>query len=283
MPMQTNDCHCHLCGRPMTGGLCPFCDTVASVQRGRPSRAWEAVAAQMRLHGRLLAVLLALLLLVGVAVRSATGPARDDADVAASSGGPAAEQIAAVDGAERPDGASVLTLNATVSEWDLPQGRLGLAFVIRQAETWSDVLTDYYLLADRYLAGERTVTVSDGTRFLTGRVMATDSDRHVARVRVDIPLPALHIAPARPDAGERVIVVGRSGEVISGIVMHVEGARAAGHLAFSAAVPTSLDGAPVLDRDGKVVGIAEPSDEAMAADGIGFAVPIDAACLAVAC
>lgn len=281
MPMHANDVRCHLCGRPMAGVLCAFCDTVASVERGRRSRARDAVAAQLRFHGRLAAVLVALLL-VGAVLRSWTSPTQD-ADVAASRERPTAEQSTPAAGAERSETAAVLTVNASGSEWDAPQGRPGHAFVIRQEGTWSDMLTDYYLLAERYMAGERTVTVSDGTSFLTGRVMATDSDKHVARVRVDSQLPALPIAPLQPEAGERVIILSRSGESISGVVVPVKGLRAAGHLAFSAVVPSSLDGAPVINADGEVVGIAEPSDEAMTADGIGFAVPIAAACLAVTC
>jgi hypothetical protein len=47
----------------------------------------------------------------------------------------------------------VLRVNAAVTEWDVVQGRSGQSFVVRADAGRSHLLTDFYLLADRYLAG----------------------------------------------------------------------------------------------------------------------------------
>jgi S1-C subfamily serine protease len=258
----------------MTGALCPVCDTVAP-ERAGPGSLVLATANRARLHPRLAAVVATMLVLGGLYAWT---------ELPHSAGTSAT--VAAVERDERSPSLSatpVLMVNATVTEWDLVQGRPGQAFVVRTSAGRSYLLTDFYLIADRYLAGEHTVTVSDGTRFETGRVMATDTDEHAALVRVEVVLPPLRLAAEPPAPGERVTVRGVDGVSVSGVVLDYPGRGGPDHLAFSAVVPAGLAGAPVMNPSGEVVGMAEQSDAATAADGIGLAVPIADACRAVGC
>jgi hypothetical protein len=274
MRVVTRRVRCHLCGGRMTGAVCPVCDTAAPQRVGRGPLVL-ATANRARLHPRAAAVVAATLVLGGLyawtTLPDSAGTSTTAAAVERDAGAPALSAT------------PVLEVNATVTEWDVVQGRPGQAFVVRAAAGRSYVLTDLYLLADRYLAGEPTVTVSDGTRFETGRVVATGTDEHVALVRVEVDLPPLRLATEPPTVGERVTVRGVDGVSVSGVVLDDPGQAGSDHLVFSAVVPAGLAGAPVLNSHGEVAGMAEQSDAATAAEGIGFAVPIADACRAVGC
>ncbi len=275
---------CHLCGRVMLGGLCPVCDS-SPYRREDHGRVRSSLASWLRLHRMLLGTLL--VVLAGLVVAATLGlphalASRLD-ERAASRPSPAPRSPAPAARAPAA-GSAILAVNAPTSDWDTPSGPSGYAFAVRSSSGSSVVLTDYHLLVAAYLTGERTVTLADGGHTLTGRVVAVSPEPHVARIIAPEALATLSVARAPARLGDRVTVgVAGGGGAVSGRVVTYRGPGGSTHLAFTAEVPPGLDGAPVLDADGHVVGIAEPTEQFPQAGGIGFAVPIAAACAAVGC
>lgn len=273
MSVSISHARCHLCGRQMRGGVCSFCDTAASADLSLRRRAWGTVSGVAR-RDRGIVVGLVVLLAVALLWSPWTSPA----EIIPPKRGPAPGQT--------PEDAAagsqpILAINVAISDWDIAQGRRGHAVVVRSTPASADLVTSFYVITERYFAGERMVTVADGARVLSGRVMSASVPTQTARIRVATQLPALPVAQEPPAFGDRVRVVGADGESVSGVVLPYDGA--VGLLAFSAVVPASLAGAPVLDSRGEVIGIAQPSDEAAATEGVGTAVPISTACRAVGC
>ena len=140
--------------------------------------------------------------------------------------------------------------------------------------------------------GKVVVTLSDG-RKLRGRVLALDAASDLAVVQCEVPkhtqsLPVAELgssASLRP--GDFVVALGSplnlSNSVTSGIVsnVHRHGSELgnvqsrAEYLQTDAAINQGNSGGPLVDLDGKVVGIN--TMKAAAADGISFAIPIDVA------
>lgn len=140
--------------------------------------------------------------------------------------------------------------------------------------------------------GKVTVTLADG-RKLRGRVLALDAASDLAVVQCDVPthtqaLPVAELgssASLRP--GDFVVALGSplnlSNSVTSGIVsnVHRHGSELgnvqsrAEYLQTDAAINQGNSGGPLVDLDGKVVGIN--TMKAAAADGISFSIPIDVA------
>ena len=139
--------------------------------------------------------------------------------------------------------------------------------------------------------GKVVVTLADG-RKLRGRVLALDAASDLAVVQCEVPkhtqsLPVAELgssASLRP--GDFVVALGSplnlSNSVTSGIVsnVHRHGSELgnvqsrAEYLQTDAAINQGNSGGPLVDLDGKVVGI---NTRTTAADGISFAIPIDVA------
>ncbi|MDA8302464.1 MAG: hypothetical protein M0005_13215 [Actinomycetota bacterium] len=157
----------------------------------------------------------------------------------------------------------------------------GYAFVIHTGSQTSDLLTDYYLVAQTYMQGVDTVDLQRGDQTFTAKVVAVGSDCHVALLRISGTYPSLPISVATPKAGDTVTV----GEATSITARHAavvaySGTGEVSHLTFSVEVSNVDDGLPVLNPAGRVVGIAEPTS-LYRVSGAGFAVPILQACRAV--
>jgi serine protease Do len=160
--------------------------------------------------------------------------------------------------------------------------------VIFGANGW--ILTNWHVVEG---ADTLTVTLMDG-RELTGRVVASDKTLDLAVVRVDASgLPTAEIgSSADLQVGQLVIAIGSPlGEftetVTSGILsatgrtITVTDAQTGRPktmkdlLQTDAAINQGNSGGPLLDGAGRVIGIN--SAGASAAEGIGFAIPIDKA------
>jgi S1-C subfamily serine protease len=183
----------------------------------------------------------------------------------------------------RPDALGASTFWVLGADRDESGGRsrIGYAFVIHAGAESSDLLTDYDLVVGRYLRGERTIDLGHGARTFAATIVAVSPDPHVALLRIGGTFPALPIAIAPPHVGDTV-VLGEDATVPAPratIVVHPTPGRPH-HLTFSVAVADLDDGTPVLNLNGRVVGISEPSAP-FGTDDLGFAVPIHAGCLAV--
>jgi S1-C subfamily serine protease len=146
------------------------------------------------------------------------------------------------------------------------------------------------LTAAHVVAGEQTVTVrlNDGED-VEGTVIGGTPGADVAVVQVDrTGLPAAELAlDGDPEVGQLAIAVGSpwglQGTVTAGIISAVDqsipsGGSARAVLQTDAAINPGNSGGPLVDRQGRVLGINVSIFSLSGAnDGVGFAVPIDVA------
>ncbi len=146
------------------------------------------------------------------------------------------------------------------------------------------------LTAAHVVAGDETVTVRlDDGEEIQGTVLGGTSGADVAVVQVDrTGLPAAELAlDGDPEVGQLAIAVGSpwglQGSVSAGIISAVDqsipsGGTARAVLQTDAAINPGNSGGPLVDRQGRVLGINVSIFSLSGAnDGVGFAVPIDEA------
>jgi S1-C subfamily serine protease len=146
------------------------------------------------------------------------------------------------------------------------------------------------LTAAHVVQGQDTVTVrfADGEQ-VEGTVVGGTAGADVAVVQVDrTDLPAAELAVEdEPQVGQMAIAVGSpwglQGTVTAGIISAVDqaipqGGSARAVLQTDAAINPGNSGGPLVDREGRVIGINVSIFSLSGAnDGVGFAVPIDIA------
>jgi S1-C subfamily serine protease len=146
------------------------------------------------------------------------------------------------------------------------------------------------LTAAHVVEGQDTVTVrfADGEQ-VEGTVVGGTAGADVAVVEVDrTGLPAAKLAlEDEPQVGQMAIAVGSpwglQGTVTAGIISAVDqaipqGGTARAVLQTDAAINPGNSGGPLVDREGRVIGINVSIFSLSGAnDGVGFAVPIDVA------
>ncbi|HEX9713532.1 MAG TPA: S1C family serine protease [Actinomycetota bacterium] len=164
---------------------------------------------------------------------------------------------------------SVFTIEAADS--------LGSGFVVENTGGVSVLVTNFHVIAGVGRGGSVRV-LQEGRPAARGVVTATDEENDLAIVEVNRSYPALRASTRPPQPGDPVAVVGSplglAGTVTDGIV---SGFRS-GLLQFSAPVSPGNSGGPVVDRTGRVIGIAVLKIAAFGAEGLSFAVPIEQLC-----
>jgi S1-C subfamily serine protease len=169
----------------------------------------------------------------------------------------------------------------------LPATGVGSGFIFDPA--------GWILTNDHVVEGATSITVTlKGGRQLAGRVAATDPSADLAVVKVDATnLPTVAIgSSANLQVGQLLIAIGSplgtySDSVTSGILSATgrtvtvadyqtrQRRRMTNMLQTDAAINPGNSGGPLLDAHGDVIGINSAVDQS--AEGIGFAIPIDAA------
>lgn len=145
------------------------------------------------------------------------------------------------------------------------------------------VLPGGIVVTNRHVVAEpREVTVNtwDG-RTIDAEVagVATDSDLAILRLADDAGLPQAELRTSPVDPGEQIVVVGYPGGgpstvspgKVRGMVDGEVFGEAADVLQVDAPIRQGNSGGPVLDRQGRVVGIVFALDTS---SGLGFAVPV---------
>lgn len=163
-------------------------------------------------------------------------------------------------------------------------GGLGSGFVLRAAAGSSSLVTNFHVVADGWVNGVRTVRVRQGDRTYEGRVTSVAPADDLALVEVATAFPALAPAEAEPAVGDPVLVVGSplglGGTVAAGIVSAFRTEGGVRYLQFSAPISPGNSGGPVVDRRGRVVGVATAKAVAPGAEGLSFAIPVTRVCTA---
>lgn len=175
---------------------------------------------------------------------------------------------------------AVVGVHAILPPGSLAGARDGSGFIIHPDGL---VLTNAHLVADPLLV---LVEVPDRGRFV-GQVVSIDPVTDIAVLRLEdppeAPLPALAFADSdEVHEGDWVVTLGHPfalrHTVTAGLVSHRgrhfpvhDSPISAAYLQFSAAVNPGSSGGPVLDGDGRVVGIT--TSKWLDGEGLAFAVP----------
>ncbi len=165
----------------------------------------------------------------------------------------------------------------TIEEKD---GR-GSGFAMQAGGGHTTIVTDFHVVADTLDHGGHQVGVRIADRAMTGTITKTDIPDDLALVTVDGNLPTLEKATAKPAVGDPVIAVGSPLDLAGTVTTGVVSAYRDNAIQFSAPISPGNSGGPVVDRDGRVIGVARAKLVADGAEGLGFAVPIDTVCSTV--
>ena len=199
---------------------------------------------------------------------------------------PSEDRVVGVVGRTLP---AVVNVTANVSS-DRSQQAEGTGFVVREDGV---IVTNFHVVEQGL---DIRVVTADGTR-LEARVIGGDpgADLAVLKAEPESPLPTLPIgASSELQLGERVIALGFAlgleggPSVTTGIVsatgrtLEAVGPRGDPRtyedlVQTDAAINPGNSGGPLVDLDGRVVGINTAGVQASAAENIGFAIGIDRA------
>jgi S1-C subfamily serine protease len=171
--------------------------------------------------------------------------------------------------------------------FSIPETGVGSGFIYAQD---GHILTNNHVVEG---ADSLTVTLKDGTE-LPARVLATDPDHDLAIVKIDrTGLPTVALGDSGSlQVGQLLIAIGSplgqfTDSVTSGILsatgrsidVRDPSTRETRHLTdllqTDAAINPGNSGGPLLDANGRAIGINTAT--ASSAEGIGFAIPINAA------
>jgi len=310
MPEHDATVHCARCGRRLVEGECadPYCTvqrlrttgagvmTAPDTDGDRPRRSWWL---------GVLAVALAAMAVSGLAVLVSL---HTDQDLAAARAGIARDanerdalrqrlqgmetEQARLRGsldhlrtrlAAAPDDSAVARVAGRSVVTVITGGGSGSGFAVGESAGGTQLVTNFHVVATDWTAGRRTVTVTRGRSHWNGRVVEVSPGNDLAVIRVPHHLPRLTIAGTRPDVGDAVLVLGSplglGGTVTSGIVSAYRDAFDLDYLQFSAPISPGNSGGPVLDEQGRVVGVAVAKMVTTGAEGIGFAIPTGRLCI----
>ena len=219
------------------------------------------------------------------AIVSASSPASSGSATLAGLDGSSA--IVAVAKAASPAVVTITTAAGSGRGTGAQATGVGSGFIY-DANGW--ILTNYHVVEG---GGTLTVSLNDG-RELTGRVASTDEVHDLAVVKIDgTGFPTVPIGSSTSlQVGQLVIAIGSplgqfTDSVTSGILSATgrsitvldqatrERRTIDNLLQTDAAINEGNSGGPLLDAQGRVIGI--DSATASSAQGIGFAIPIDTA------
>jgi len=161
-----------------------------------------------------------------------------------------------------------------------PNG-LGSGFVLRSAAGRSTIVTNFHVVEEVWRTPRHDVGVDNEGSRLSGTVQRVIEGQDLALVEVAATLPPLERATSAPKVGDPVLAIGSplglSGSASSGIVSAVRN----GTIQFSAPVSPGNSGGPVVDRRGRVLGVATSKLVGNGAEGLSFAIPVDVVCAAL--
>jgi S1-C subfamily serine protease len=159
------------------------------------------------------------------------------------------------------------------------------AFGARPDGGGTSLLTNFHVVSGIVDAGGSTVTLEREGRSFTARIGRTDRGRDLAVLETDALFRPLRAASAEVQPGAPVVVVGAplglvdsiTTGVVSALRPRPDGAEGQ-FIQFDAAISPGNSGGPLVDADGRVVGVAQAKLVQEGVEGISIAIPIAEAC-----
>lgn len=296
---------CTNCGQPLVDGSCPQCDSTEAPTVPTTRTASQAFAARASWLWVALATVLALATGSATVLWSEQERTRDQlratndeiADLrlqirdlnealseAASTGSESQSRLGALErqlgespdpqGAARTAERSVFAISSGQSS--------GSGFVVRSSGAGSYLVTNFHVIEEDYVNGQRDVTIYRQQASYPGRVVDASESNDLALINVSPRLPALPLRIDRPGVADPVMALGAplglGGTVTSGIVSAYRQLDGLTYMQFSAPISPGNSGGPVIDVEGRVVGITVLGSVAPGVEGLGFAIPVDRLC-----
>jgi serine protease Do len=152
---------------------------------------------------------------------------------------------------------------------------LGTGFFVNHE---GDVITNHHVLEG---ASQVEVKTKDGKIYKVKRVLANDKEGDLIRLAIDLqgdktrPMP---LSDSIPDVGERIFVIGTplglERTVSDGIISAVREIPEFGKIIqLTAPISPGSSGSPVVNRNGKVIGVA--TFFVVAGQNLNFAIPVE--------
>jgi putative serine protease PepD len=159
------------------------------------------------------------------------------------------------------------------------------AFGVRPPAGGTSLITNFHVVRSVVDAGGSTVSIQRGTTSYRARVVRTDRGRDLALLETTERFPVLGAASTTVQPGSPVVVVGSplglADSVTTGVVSAIRpwtDGRPGQFIQFDAAISPGNSGGPLVDADGRVVGVAQSKLVQEGVEGISMAIPIAAAC-----
>lgn len=178
-----------------------------------------------------------------------------------------------------PDGVAAEALRSVFTIQT--DGSQGSGFAVSSDGSTTLIITNYHVIESTWAIGSRDVQVTRHGKPMAGTIVAVDAYVDLAAIRVQRSFPELTLSPDQPAVGDFVLVVGSpyglEGTVVSGIVSAFRDS----YLQLSAPVNLGNSGGPVLDGQGRVIGVIVAKSAPAESEGLSFAIPAEVACLTV--
>jgi S1-C subfamily serine protease len=159
------------------------------------------------------------------------------------------------------------------------------AFGARPAGGGTALVTNFHVVEGVVATGGTGVTLQRGNESFTARIGRTDPSRDLAVLETDTVFTPLVAASAEVQPGAPVVVVGSplglADSVTAGVVSAVRPGPPGTwekFIQFDAAISPGNSGGPLVDADGRVVGVAQAKLVREGVEGISIAIPIAEAC-----
>ncbi len=144
------------------------------------------------------------------------------------------------------------------------------------------LVTNFHVVGPDAQPGTKVNVVREELR-VEGEVVEIDEERDLALVAVDQALEPLGIAEELPRVGDPILVVGSPLGLEQSVVGGIVSALRDEHIQISAPLNPGNSGGPVVDAQGKVIGVAVLKVGDEDTEAIGLAIPAAEVCALLAC